>query len=100
MKGAGTVADRLALRLARATSVAIRRVSRFVSLAGARISRDLGLGGWGHDDAAITEADAVAERPLRRLAWTPRLLLVAAVAVPSLLLTIAAWQNFPLVQLE
>ncbi len=50
--------------------------------------------------SGITDMDAVAERPQRRLAWTSRLLLVAALAVPLLLLTIAAWQNFRLVQLE
>jgi two-component system NtrC family sensor kinase len=50
--------------------------------------------------SADTDQDAVTERPQRRLAWTSRLLLVAALAVPLLLLTIAAWQNFRLVQLE
>ncbi len=100
MKGAGTVANRLALSLSRALSTAIRRVNGFTSWAGARVSRDLGFGGQGSGLSAVTEADAVAERPQRRLAWTSRLLLVAALAVPLLLLTIAAWQNFRLVQLE
>jgi signal transduction histidine kinase len=93
MKGAGTVANRLALGLARAMNTATRRVS-------ARVSRDLGFGGEGSGLSAINEADTVAERPQRGLAWTSRLLLVAALAVPLLLLTIAAWQNFRLVQLE
>jgi signal transduction histidine kinase len=35
-------------------------------------------------------------RPARSFAWPSRLLLVAAVAVPLSLLTIAAWQNFRL----
>src|SRR5260370_28370861 len=100
MKGAGSVANRLALSLARAISTAIRRVSRLTSWAGAKVSRDLGLGWEGSGLSAFTEEDAVAERPQRRLAWTSRLLLVAALAVPLLLLTIAAWQNFRLVQLE
>jgi two-component system, NtrC family, sensor kinase len=91
MKGAGTVINRLAVSLARSMSTAIKRVSGSASRAGARLSRHLGL---------VTEKDAVAERPQRRLAWTSRLLLVAALAVPLLLLTIAAWQNFRLVQLE
>ena len=94
------VANRLALSLARAMSTAIRRVSGLTSWAGAKVSRDFGLGGRGSGLSAVTEADAVAERPQRRLAWTSRLLLVAALAVPLLLLTIAAWQNFRLVQLE
>ncbi len=81
-------------------STAIRRVSAFTSWAGTRISGDLGFGGQGSDFSAVTEADVVAERPPRRLAWTSRLVLVAALAVPLLLLTIAAWQNFRLVQLE
>src|SRR5436305_11804239 len=100
MKGAGTVANRLALSLARAMSTAIRRVGRLTSWAGARVTRDLGFGEQGSGFPAAPEADAVAERPQRKLAWTSRLLLVAAVAVPLLLLTLAAWQNFRLVQLE
>src|SRR5271163_1820134 len=100
MKGAGTVANRLALGLARAMSTAIRRVSGFINWAGARLNCDLGLGWEGAGLSAVTEADALAERPQRRLAWTSRLLLVAALAVPVLLLTLAAWQNFRLVQLE
>src|ERR1700758_3562408 len=93
MKGAGTVANRLALGLARAVSTATGRV-------GERVSRGLRFGGEASGLSAVNEADPVAERPQRRLAWTSRLLLVAALAVPLLLLTIAAWQNFRLVQLE
>src|SRR5438874_9533234 len=100
MKGARTVANRLALGLARATGTAIRRVSALANWAGARFSRDLGLDWERLGHSADSEADAVAERPQRKLAWTSRLLLVAAVAVPLLLLTFAAWQNFRLVQLE
>src|SRR5260370_10954145 len=100
MKGAGSVANRLAPSRAGEMSTAIRRVSRLTSWAGAKVSRDLGLGWEGSGLSAVTEEDAVAERPQRRLAWTSRLLLVAALAVPLLLLTIAAWQNFRLVQLE
>jgi signal transduction histidine kinase len=94
------VANRLAHSLARAMSTAIRRVSGLTSWAGAKVSRGFGLGGRGSGLSAVTEADAVAERPQRRLAWTSRLLLVAALAVPLLLLTFAAWQNFRLVRLE
>jgi signal transduction histidine kinase len=100
MKGAGTVISRLAVSLARAMSTAIKRVSGSASRTGARVSRELGLALEGSGLSAVTEKDAVAERPQRRLAWTSRLLLVAALAVPLLLLTIAAWQNFRLVQLE
>ena len=98
MKGAGTVANRLALIVTRAMSTAIRRVGGSISWAGARVSRDLGWEGSGL--TAVAEAEAVAERPRRGLAWTSRLLLVAALAVPLLLLTFAAWQNFRLVRLE
>ena len=100
MKGARTVANRLALGLERAMSTAIRRVSGLTRWAGVRFSPDLGFGGQGSGLAAVTEPDSIAERPQRRLVWTSRLLLVAAAAVPLLLLTIAAWQNFRLVQLE
>jgi two-component system, NtrC family, sensor kinase len=98
MKRAGTVANRLALIVTRAMSTAIRRVGGSISWAGARVSRDLGWEGSGL--IAVAEAEAVAERPRRGLAWTSRLLLVAALAVPLLLLTFAAWQNFRLVRLE
>ena len=84
------VANRLAHSLARAMSTAIRRVSGLTSWAGAKVSRGFGLGGRGSGLSAVTKADSVAERPQRRLAWTSRLLLVAALAVPLLLLTIAA----------
>ncbi len=100
MKGAGTLVNRLAVSLARTTSTAIKRVSGSAIWASARVSRDLGLGREASGLSAVTGKDAVAERPKRRLAWTSRLLLVAALAVPLLLLTIAAWQNFRLVQLE
>ena len=100
MKRAGTVANRLASSLARATSTAIRRANGFTSLAGARVSRDLGFGRQGSGLSPAAEADPVAERPQRGLAWTSRLLLMAALAVPLLLLTFAAWQNFRLVRLE
>jgi two-component system NtrC family sensor kinase len=100
MKGAGTVANRLVLSLARAMSTAIRRVGGLTSWAGVRVDRDLGFGRQGSGLFAVAEEDAIAERPQRRLVWTSRLLLVAAVAVPLLLLTLAAWQNFRLVQLE
>jgi signal transduction histidine kinase len=100
MKGAGTVASRLALSLARAMSTILRRASGFKSWAGERISGAFGLRWEGSGLSAVTAEDAVAERPRRGLAWTSRLLLVAALAVPLLLLTFAAWQNFRLVQLE
>ena len=78
----------------------MRRVSRLTSWAAASVGRDLGFGRQSSALPADPEVDAVAERPHRRLAWTSRLLLVAALTVPLLLLTIAAWQNFRLVQLE
>src|SRR5580704_8945075 len=99
MKGAGMAANRLALSLVRAMSMAIRGVNGLTIWGGARFSRDLSFGG-GSALSRDPEADAVAERPQRSLAWTSRLLLVAALAVPLLLLAIAAWQNFRLVQLE
>ena len=43
-------------------------------------------------------ADAIQERPRRRLTWPLRGLLAASLAVPLLLLAIAAWQNFRFVQ--
>src|SRR5947207_14965350 len=100
MKGARTVANRLALGLARATGTVFRRVSGLANWAGARFSRDLGLGWERLGHSADPEADAVAERPQRKLAWTSRLLLVAAVVVPLLLPTLAARQHLRLAQLE
>src|SRR5271155_319189 len=100
MKGAGTVANRLTPGPAGGREPAKKGVSGFINWAGARLNCDLGLGWEGAGLSAVTEADALAERPQRRLAWTSRLLLVAALAVPVLLLTLAAWQNFRLVQLE
>jgi two-component system, NtrC family, sensor kinase len=43
-------------------------------------------------------AGALQERPRRRLTWPLRGLLAASLAVPFLLLAIAAWQNFRLVR--
>ncbi|MBV8133044.1 MAG: hypothetical protein JO282_11130 [Alphaproteobacteria bacterium] len=43
-------------------------------------------------------ADALQERPRRRLTWPLRGLLATSLAVPLLLLAIAAWQNLRLVQ--
>ena len=45
-----------------------------------------------------SRADARQERPRRRLTWPLRGLLAASLAVPLLLLAIAAWQNFRLVR--
>src|SRR5690242_12759030 len=50
--------------------------------------------------AGDDRAGALEGPPRRALTWPSRLLLVAALAVPLLLLTIAAWQNYRLVQLE
>ncbi|MGA7263030.1 MAG: ATP-binding protein [Stellaceae bacterium] len=100
MKGREPVANRLALSLTQAMSTATRRVGGLIRWAGVRFSPDLGFGGQDSGLAAVPEPDSVAERPQRGLVWTSRLLLVAAAAVPLLLLTIAAWQNFRLVQLE
>lgn len=43
---------------------------------------------------------AIEERPRRGLTWPLRLLLVASLAVPVLLLAFAAWHNLRLVQLQ
>jgi hypothetical protein len=57
----------------------------------ARVSGWLGRG-------SRNRADAPQERPRRRLTWPLRGLLAASLAVPLLLLAIAASQNFRLVQ--
>jgi two-component system, NtrC family, sensor kinase len=51
-------------------------------------------------DAGDDATDGVEVRPSRGLTWPSRLLLVAALAVPLSLLTIAAWQSFRLEQRE
>ena len=45
-------------------------------------------------------AEAIRQRPRRRLTWPLRGLLAASLAVPALLLALAAWQNFRLVEGE
>ena len=53
--------------------------------------------GW-FSRSSRNRADALQERPRRRLTWPLRGLLAASLAVPLLLLAIAAWQNFRLVR--
>ena len=53
--------------------------------------------GW-FSRSSRNRADALQERPRRRLTWPLRGLLAASLAVPLMLLAIAAWQNFRLVQ--
>src|SRR5271167_1050800 len=48
--------------------------------------------------AAFGPRSAIPQRPRRRLTWPLRGLLAASLAVPLLLLAIAAWQNYRLVQ--
>ncbi len=47
-----------------------------------------------------TQSETIQERPRRRLTWPLRGLLGASLAVPLLLLAIAAWQNYRLVQYQ
>jgi hypothetical protein len=49
-------------------------------------------------DAPEERAEVSRRRPRRRLTWPLRGLLAASLAVPALLLALAAWQNFRLVQ--
>jgi len=44
------------------------------------------------------QAQALRQRPRRKLTWPLRGLLAASFAIPALLLALAAWQNFRLVQ--
>jgi signal transduction histidine kinase len=62
-------------------------------------SRRRGLFG-GVLGAAVGRADLVERRPRRGLTWPLRLLLVASLAVPLLLLGVAAWQNLRLVEVQ
>ena len=48
--------------------------------------------------AGRNQSEAIQERPRRRLTWPLRGLLAASLAVPLLLLAIAAWQNYRLVR--
>ena len=50
--------------------------------------------------AAAGPADPVERHPRRGLTWPLRLLLVASLAVPLLLLGVAAWQNLRLVEVQ
>lgn len=56
-----------------------------------------GLFAWWRG-AANSRTDLVARRPRRGLTWPLRLLLAGSLAVPLLLLGVAAWQNLRLVQ--
>lgn len=67
--------------------------ARFERLPGARIF------GW-RRSVADDQANAIRDRPRRALTWPLRLLLAASLAVPLLLLAIAAWQNYRLVQVQ
>jgi two-component system NtrC family sensor kinase len=49
-------------------------------------------------DAPLRRSDSTRRRPRRRLTWPLRGLLAGSLAVPALLLALAAWQNFRLVQ--
>jgi len=49
-------------------------------------------------DPGGDQKNEIRERPRRGLSWPLRLLLMASLAVPLLLLGIAAWQNYHLVQ--
>jgi two-component system, NtrC family, sensor kinase len=71
----------------------LRRRTRFKSLLGAGI---LGR----RRSTADRQANPIQDRPRRALTWPLRLLLGASFAVPLLLLAIAAWQNFRLVQVQ
>ena len=53
--------------------------------------------GW-LSGAAFRPRFAIPQRPRRGLTWPLRGLLAASLAVPLLLLAIAAWQNYRLVQ--
>jgi two-component system, NtrC family, sensor kinase len=48
--------------------------------------------------AADGQAEAIRQRPRSRLTWPLRGLLAASLAIPALLLALAAWENFRLVQ--
>jgi signal transduction histidine kinase len=50
------------------------------------------------DGAGVARSEAIRQRPRRRLTWRLRGLLAASLAVPALLLALAAWQNFRLLQ--
>jgi two-component system NtrC family sensor kinase len=95
MRLGGEAWYRIAPGLAEATKAFCRRAYRALS-AGARGAALLGRFRGDGDDPA----DGVEVRPSRGLTWPSRLLLVAALAVPLSLLTIAAWQNFRLEQRE
>jgi signal transduction histidine kinase len=97
---------RVASSFAGTWNAAGRRVRGLVALAGERVRRGLSAARQGADyfrhlgSAAEDRADVVPARPQRRLSWPLRLLLAASLAVPLLLLAIAAWQNFRLVQVQ
>lgn len=57
-----------------------------------------GLLGWLR--AAAGGGNAIERRPRRGLTWPLRLLLAASLAVPWLLLAVAAWQNLRLVEVQ
>jgi signal transduction histidine kinase len=93
---------RLAHVLAEAANRSIRDVRGLARFARKRVrddpsamQRDARFGGANDDQLA-----AVHERPRRGLSWPLRLLLMASLAVPILLLAFAAWQNLRLVRIQ
>jgi two-component system NtrC family sensor kinase len=81
-------------------NTAARRARAGARRAGAAVRKGLGAGRRGSGLFAGGQVEAIRERPRRGLTWPLRLLLVASLAVPLLLLAAAAWQNFRLVQVE
>ena len=93
----GEVWHRVVRGPARAATI-FWRLARGAALFG-RPQRRPALFGWMRG-ARLDRADADTEPPRRALPWPSRLVLLGAVAVPLLLLMIAAWQNLRLVQIE
>jgi signal transduction histidine kinase len=74
---------------------------RLIRALGARAETAAPNGGlFGRLLGAVGRADPIERRPRPGLTWPLRLLLAASLAVPLLLLGVAAWQNLRLVQAQ
>jgi two-component system, NtrC family, sensor kinase len=113
------LANRLTLSFAGAVNTAVRRARGFATFAGETVRQGVRVGRLRGAPATNIDADrppqharirgwrrgvvdnkAGAIRPRRGLTWPLRSLLGASLAVPLLLLAVAAWQNFRLVKVQ
>src|SRR5262245_41930234 len=86
---------RIALTFGRVLNTAGERARDWARLTADSVRRGLNL-----STPAGNRAEQIRSRPRPGLTWPLRGLLAASLAVPLLLLAVAAWQNYRLVQIQ